>query len=71
MNLFDEVSFFLYNLDPYNTGCKENELYDEYDGEAAAISEGEPTRDVFLGRFGFLPENIDYIERTIDILKSQ
>ena len=49
------ISEILFNLDPMNTCCKENEAYDEYDRIAQQIADSDLTpeniRKVFFDSF--------------------
>lgn len=52
------ISEILFNLDPMNTCCKENEAYDEYDRIAQQIADSDLTPEniskVFFDSFNVL-----------------
>lgn len=62
------ISKILFQLDPMNTSCVENDLFDEYDDIAALIATGVSIKEAFDQRFwvdSLSPKQIDKITISI------
>ena len=46
-----QISRILFDLDPMNTSCVENDMFDEYDDVASLIHEGFSVRHAFNKQF--------------------
>lgn len=60
MNNAKYISLFLFENDPMNTCCKENDAFDEYDFIASEIAECqnlEEVKELFLEFFGSVPSD--------------
>lgn len=63
-----QISKILFQLDPMNTSCVENDLFDEYDDIATLISTGVSIKEAFDQRFWvdcLSPKQIDKITISI------
>lgn len=73
-DISSKVSKYLYDEDPMNTCCKENEAYDEYDSIAVIIADEHSNNNedywgsLFDEMFGDIPGE-DVLTRIVEIIE--